>query len=390
VASKVCRRCYINNTCRDCYSGTFLFNGACVTNCSITSNYSTFQNATSNQCDPCVYPCKTCSSDVSCNTCATDKVYYLLADYTCSLICNTSNGYWINPTNGIQCISCSSNCLTCANNSNTGCTKCNSTYFLYNGGCSAGSCPLAGQYADSVNSCFNCDISCLSCSGSGSSNCIICKASYKNSSGNCVSSCPSTQFTFPNNTCGCLADCLTCLASSSTFCTSCNSLGGLTYYSYKGVCYNTCPSQTFNNGDGTCAACISNCLICSDNISCSQCTPNNYLYSNKCYSDCNLISDQFDISQDGLSCYKCPTGCDTCALTACSTCLPTYTFEGSTCTLSCSLTGSCTVPSQVPDSIMPMPGTISVLIWVGIVIAMKLLVGKLYVSYSMVFMFSLI
>jgi hypothetical protein len=39
---------------------------------------------------------------------------------------------------------------------------------------------------------------------------------------------------------------------------------------------------------------------------------------------------------------------------------------------------------------MPLPGTLSVIIWIGIVIAMKLIVGKLYAPYSMVFMFSLI
>jgi hypothetical protein len=129
---------------------------------------------------------------------------------------------------------------------------------------------------------------------------------------------------------------------------------------------------------------------CTSNTSCSLCKTNNYLYSNLCYSDCNLISDQFDISQDKKSCYKCPAGCDTCTLTSCSTCLSGYTLLDNSCTLSCSLTSSCAVPNQVPDSILPLPGTLSVFIWIGIVVAMKVIVGKLYVPYSMVFMLSLI
>lgn len=161
-------------------------------------------------------------------------------------------------------------------------------------------------------------------------------------------------------------------------------------YAYKGVCYSTCPFQTYNSGNGGCSDCLANCKICSSGTTCSLCVSSNYLYSNQCYSDCNLISEQFDIAQDGLTCYKCPTGCDTCVLTSCSTCLANYTLINNACTLSCSLTGSCAIPNPVPDSVMPLPGTISVAIWIGIVIAMKLLVGKLYAPYSMMFMFSLI
>jgi hypothetical protein len=324
-------------------------NGVCVTNCSILSNYSTFQNQTTNKCDPCIYPCLTCSSDTSCLTCATDKPYFLLSDYTCNLICNISNGYWIQIFNSESlCVSCIQNCLTCLNGSYTGCTKCNSSYYLYNGNCTLNTCPLSGQFADSTNTCFNCDTACLTCTALGPSNCIICKSSYKNNSGTCVSSCPTTLYSFPNNTCGCITPCLTCLSSLSTYCLSCNSTGGSALYAYKGICYPSCPSQTYDSGNGACADCVTNCLICMSNVSCTKCISNNYLYSNKCYSDCNLISYQFDVSQDGQSCYKCPTGCDTCSFTVCSTCLTNYTLVNGACTLACSLTGSCTVPNQVP------------------------------------------
>jgi hypothetical protein len=204
VANLKCRTCYSNNTCGSCYSGTFLLSGSCVTNCSISTNYSTYQNQSTNKCDPCIYPCVNCTSDTSCLTCATDKPYFLLSDYTCNLVCNISNGYWIQPFNGASlCVACIQNCLSCDNGSYTGCTKCNSSYYRYNGNCTLNSCPLSGQFSDSTNTCFNCDISCITCTALGSSNCIACKASYKNNSGTCVSSCPLTTYSYPNNTCGC-------------------------------------------------------------------------------------------------------------------------------------------------------------------------------------------
>lgn len=48
------------------------------------------------------------------------------------------------------------------------------------------------------------------------------------------------------------------------------------------MCIDYCPDYHYQNNASTyyqCSKCIDNCVICTDNISCTQCIPN-YVYVN--------------------------------------------------------------------------------------------------------------
>ena len=147
----------------------------------------------------------------------------------------------------------------------------------------------------------------------------------------------------------------------------------------NGQCLSSCPAQTYLSGS-TCVACNTGCTNCSA-TTCFSCIASNFLYSNLCYSDCNLISQQYDVS--GTTCVLCPDGCDTCTGTVCSSCLSSYTLSSSTsqCVQTCLLTNSC---DAATDQVLPLPGLISVLLWTIIVVAIKLILHKNYVPYSLI------
>jgi hypothetical protein len=169
--------------------------------------------------------------------------------------------------------------------------------------------------------CYTCDPSCSSCNGSSANNCIICQPLYYKNNGFCVLNCPSTKFSFSNSTCGCSVDCLTCNNASPTYCTNCKNSSLI---AFNGKCIATCPQYTYLSNT-TCASCPSNCISCISSISCTTCNSNYYFYNSNCYSDCNIISYQYD-SKNGI-CVLCPTGCDTCNGTTCYSCLSSYSLN---------------------------------------------------------------
>lgn len=50
----------------------------------------------------------------------------------------------------------------------------------------------------------------------------------------------------------------------------------------------------------------------------------------------------------------------------------------------------CTPVSVVPDKKLPLPGLISLMIWVIIVVVVKLVMGKIYAPYSLLFVSTVI
>jgi len=109
-----------------------------------------------------------------------------------------------------------------------------------------------------------------------------------------------------------------------------------------------------------------------------------YLYNNLCYSDCNLISQQYDNS--GTTCTLCPSGCDRCSSTTCTSCLSDYTMSNSQCIKTCLLDNSCDTTTQV----LPMPGLISLVIWIGISIIIHAVFHKNYLPYSIMILSGII
>lgn len=106
-----------------------------------------------------------------------NSTYFLrTSDYTCTLTCNTNNGFWINLVDNPSqkmCDTCLSNCLVCTNDSFNGCIQCNGSYVLEKGECK-GDC--INQRSYKLNGvCYDCDYACQTCSGAGANNCVQCR-----------------------------------------------------------------------------------------------------------------------------------------------------------------------------------------------------------------------
>lgn len=88
-------------------------------------------------------------------------------------------------------------------------------------------------------------------------------------------------------------------------------------------------------------------------------------------------------TNNGSICRLCPNGCDTCVNFTCTSCLADYSASNSQCVKTCLLMGSCETTSA---QVIPLPGVIFFAVWFGIVIAIKLIMKKAYVPYSVMFL----
>lgn len=113
------------------------------------------------------------------------------------------------------------------------------------------------------------------------------------------------------------------------------------------------------------------------------------MHNNLCYQDCNTINMQYDgtTSSGSKICVLCPNGCDSCSNNTCTSCLSGYSLQISTCVEVCIVLGNCS--SAVPDRVLPMPGLILVGVWAVIVVVVKLITKKLYLPFSLMFVFCL-
>jgi hypothetical protein len=389
-ASNACKECYSNNgSCLSCYTGEGmnLLGGKCVSNCTNSSQYSSYNQ--SGSCVACVSNCLTCFSETACRTCQPGFYYY--SNLSCLGSCSTSSGYFLSSAGGITyCLACfdAAQCLVCLNSSSNGCSKC-AQGVLQQGECVFG-CSLANTYLAPDSTCTSCDLSCNGCAGAGNGNCLSCSYNYYNSSNYCVTSCPNGTVAIPiSRACGCEGNCLTC-AGSSSYCLSCglNTTTGASQWAYLGSCVSACPSYSYRSGS-ECLACPSGCFNCSSSA-CYNCDLDKYKWGSNCYQDCNSVGMQYDgSSASGTKmCVLCPDGCDSCSGYSCTSCLAGYSLQNSTCIQQCIILGNCASPT--PDKVLPLPGIILLAVWAGIVLAVKLLMGKVYAPYSLLLGFCLV
>lgn len=150
---------------------------------------------------------------------------------------------------------------------------------------SAGKCNKCfGGYA--LNTAANtCDVS-LSCNTA--STCTTCAQGYTLSAGRCVA-------------CSLPANCASCSPTSSTTCVKCN----------KGF---------YLNAANACTTCFTNCIGCDSATFCNTAAPGYYV----------TLANDGSYSGSIALCY---TLCATCTDKAefCTTCIPEYTLQGSTC-----------------------------------------------------------
>lgn len=315
-----CKTCTTTGACLTCYvsQGYFLNGSVCVTNCGTATNYEQFGNNSTGTCQSCAsggFNCLTCTNASTCITCLNSNYYLYITNMSCSLFCSNTMGFVATVISGIKvCAPCAdSNCIVCSNTSFGSCTQCSPTSNLVSGICSSG-CPTPSYFVSS-GQCVKCDVSCYTCTGPDSQSCTVCATNYYNNSGTCVNTCPNGTAVVPSTgACGCLSTCAKCDSTNYAICTACLNSSMVIY---NGQCMSSCPNLTFPSGSN-CISCSTGCSNCTNSI-CTICFANWYLYQGQCYSDCNLVSQQYDAS--GLVCKLCPDGCDTCSGTTCNTCL---------------------------------------------------------------------
>ncbi|KAF9026747.1 growth factor receptor domain-containing protein [Hymenopellis radicata] len=244
------------------------------------------------QCKSCDPACKTCNGATSnnCLTCASGTYVF---NGTCVSASSTGvcdGGSLIADNNKGACDTCGAKCTSCQIAAFTTastvdqlkCTACLPGSFLSNGAC-IDSCPSGTFVNPSDNStCTACDSSCSTCAGSASF-CLTCPNSQLASDGTCVASCPSGTFKKDSGTClTCHPDCATCSGGSFNECSTCPSDRPVLN---NGRCLPTCSSsQFFDTTAGSCKSCDSSCSSCygSSSNQCLSCSSDKVLRSGSC------------------------------------------------------------------------------------------------------------
>ncbi|KAF9009557.1 insulin-like growth factor binding protein [Cyathus striatus] len=168
--------------CTGCLPGSFLSNGQCVDSCPSGTFVDPKDNMTCTACDS---SCSTCSGSATfCLTCASSS-QVATPSGQCASTC-PSNSF--TPSSSKTCQSCHPDCASCSGPGFNQCSTCPSDRpVLSNGRCMPAASCGKGQYFDSTAGCKSCDSSCASCSGSSANQCLSCSSdSQILQSGSCV------------------------------------------------------------------------------------------------------------------------------------------------------------------------------------------------------------
>lgn len=166
-------------------------------------------------CLPCDSTCLSCSgpNPTNCLSCGADR-FFKPDTFDCLTACPTQNYY----TDLAQrrCLPCHVDCLECTAGSNTSCSICANSFFLYVDStqlCSA-TCNPAGFFPmGSPNRCFRCHPFCTACSGALSTQCSACLVPYfhQPDTTSCLEVCPVERYYIDGYNClRCHEFCLTC------------------------------------------------------------------------------------------------------------------------------------------------------------------------------------
>jgi hypothetical protein len=143
LINKMCKTCDIYG-CTDCYSGSHLYLNSCVNDCSSSSQYNTFTNESSLNCQNCTNKCQTCINEAMCLSCVPD--FFLTENWSCVLSCGPNNynsSTTVFNVTQLLCLSCwDTNCDSCTNGGVASCVKCHNGSFLQAGYCLT-SCELS-------------------------------------------------------------------------------------------------------------------------------------------------------------------------------------------------------------------------------------------------------
>ena len=325
ACDKSCKTCANNPTqCTSCAANFVSQNGRCVSSCT----QGTYLDAVSKTCRPCDSSCATCSSEKYCLTCPNDKII---------------------PVGG-QCLSCLYPCATCSVDLST-CFTCLSGFYMSNGDC-VRSCPsgtrpvngvctcssglfLEGTCVNSCPSgftkvgtdCKRCESPCTECSGS-STFCTDCLDTYtlRPSTGKCdqSSACNYGQIE-DNGKCSRICDAGLYYQNGACIFGGCpdgfkdNGFGGCVSstistgrcesptFRLNGACTDNCGNGFFPNSNSrTCDACAANCQNCLNKDYCLTCATGFTAVDGKCIAQSRCPANQF--SYNAVCVASCPSG----------------------------------------------------------------------------------
>lgn len=284
-----CFKCSDISTCTECDANYFLHQLDTVLGCLNTCPEGYYHNRVSPwSCESCtdIAGCYTCTDDPTCLECIASKYLYTPYDTT-SCIDSCPDGFYPDQSDAWICRACTviEGCSKCDDAST--CTECANSYYLYDDSSTVTclqSCP-EGYYADSTfpSSCVEC----------------------------------STE----------IQDCYAC--SSNSICTECSNNFYLHSQAGSVGCVNTCPDEYYNDSTSlwSCKECssIDGCFLCSDSVTCTECSTSKYLYTDENGTGCLDIcpSGYYEDTASPWSCKNCNAiqGCFECDdLTACLEC----------------------------------------------------------------------
>lgn len=320
-----CGECKDNmHYCTTCSNPSFrLYKGKCYDGFCPDGS---FYNSNTNACEACTSNCATCEGSSNyCKTCLIG--YNLISDtHTCESKC--PDKYY--PASGV-CKNCPNECATCT--ATTTCQSCEDNYFLKINACvDETTCAESGKkFADkSTRKCISCYTDCDTCAVTYDT-CTSCKnTDMVLHQGKCSYSCGEGYYKSKDNKCiACANECTRC-EGSSTICTACIT----NYYlqTDSSRCINPCPSDYYVSGS-LCIKCDFPCASCvGTSTTCKTCIGTRLLYSETCVEDC-----PDGTFKDGLKCTKCSSSCANCSGSAssCTSCPSNLILEGDKCLSSC-------------------------------------------------------
>ncbi|CAI2378427.1 unnamed protein product [Moneuplotes crassus] len=275
-----CGACLATNrgSCTLCgkTAARFLVGDRCTNSCPS----GTYGNTATNKCESCVFPCQTCTSSTSCDSCAefdssgNPSTLIKFENNECKASCTADTYVDVNDV----CTPCSSSCSKCSERIDI-CTECASPLVLdkTTSTCQS-SCPAGTTiYNSASNSCEVCNTNCATCTGTINT-CATCNNGLLLTISNtCATSC-LTRDTFvdsSNHCVKCTTGCSSCSGTAS-YCDKCDYSSGYLFANF--TCVTSCPTDfSIDTLDPT--RCILSSLQCpfgySIDTSGTKCSPSN-------------------------------------------------------------------------------------------------------------------
>lgn len=281
---------------------------------------SSYYNPVKGLCEPCPYPCASCSSNTVCYSCIPPYMY-LAASKQCVITC--PSGYLPDPMK-TSCIQCSPACASCDSGSPDYCTKCsNASMVPINGVCTTlGSCPLGSFLNASVNACQPCHSTCKACTGPLASQCLGCNLNltaftYGSSERSCsLSACRNVASTIQMLSSGvceqCHSSCSECSqAGVSLACLACSNPSDVLF---QGQCLPQCPPGLYRSSNV--------CLPCKKSSGYALSETGQCLYCPGYYNSTQVLNSLSN------TCELCSANCSQCAGLAnnCTSCADSSQF----------------------------------------------------------------